>query len=69
MKHEDRMRFKHALMKLIDNHQEEFEALSKQKVYQVNHTADNQVFQVLFDEHDAVEIKLRSIVENEIVVR
>lgn len=68
MNHVERTHFKLALMKLIDEHQEEFEQQSKQSVFQVNQVGHDKV-QVLFSEMDGVEITLRPITETEIKVR
>ena len=73
MNFEQRAKFRHALIKLIDNHQEEFEQLCGQSVFQVNNVAKDKAvlpsIQVLFSEHDAMEVSFRSITEQEIVVR
>ena len=68
MKYSDRIKFRVALIKLIDNHQEEFEKLCDNEVFQVNQTDSDKV-QVLFSKEDGMELTLRPITEKETVVR
>jgi len=72
MSYEKRAKFRHALMRLIDNHQEEFESLAGQEIFQVNNVTKGDkrtTIQVLFSETDGMELALRPIDETETVVR
>jgi hypothetical protein len=68
MNFEQRTKFRLALQRLIDNHQEEFERLFGQSIIQVNNTGANKL-QVLVSEQDGIELTMRPVTETEIQVR